>query len=146
MNLKDLNSFDFGFNWKETTTQKTITTNNIWFEYYSVVYNIGIMLYLIAENLVIQGNYTTLTLEQAKEAREKYSQALFYFEKIKNEIEDAVGNLIIRTEHVGSTAVIGMWAKPCIDIDVVIKNYSVFEFTDLNNSIKSFVMGVEICS
>ena len=86
MNLKDLNSFDFGFNWKETTTQKTITTNNIWFEYYSVVYNIGIMLYLIAENLVIQGNYTTLTLEQAKEAREKYSQALFYFEKIKNEI------------------------------------------------------------
>ena len=56
MNLNDLNSFCFGFNWKETTTQKTITSNNIWFEYYSVVYNIGIMLYLIAENIVIQGN------------------------------------------------------------------------------------------
>ena len=86
MNLNDLNSFCFGFNWKETTTQKTITSNNIWFEYYSVEYNIGIMLYLIAETQVIQSNYTTLSLEQAKEVREKYSQALFYFEKVKNEI------------------------------------------------------------
>ena len=49
------------------------------------------------------------------------------FEKIKNEIEDALGDLIIRTEHVGSTSVVGMWAKPCIDIDVVIKDYSVFD-------------------
>ena len=49
------------------------------------------------------------------------------FEKIKAEIENAIGNLIISVEHVGSTSVIGLSAKPCIDIDVVIKDYSVFD-------------------
>ena len=49
------------------------------------------------------------------------------FEKIKSEIENAIGNLIISVEHVGSTSVRGMSAKPCIDIDVVIKDYSVFD-------------------
>ena len=48
------------------------------------------------------------------------------FEKIKNELVAAIGNLIIGIEHVGSTSVEGMSAKPCIDIDVVIKDYSVF--------------------
>lgn len=49
------------------------------------------------------------------------------FEKIKNEIEDAIGDLIINIEHVGSTSVEGLSAKPCIDLDVVIKDYSVFD-------------------
>lgn len=49
------------------------------------------------------------------------------FEKIKNEIEDAIGDLLINIEHVGSTFVEGMSAKPCIDLDVVIKDYSVFD-------------------
>ena len=49
------------------------------------------------------------------------------FEEIKKEIENAIGDLIIGIEHVGSTAVEGLSAKPCIDIDVVIKDYSVFE-------------------
>ncbi len=49
------------------------------------------------------------------------------FEKIKGEIETAIGNLIIGIEHVGSTSVEGLSAKPCIDIDVVIKDYSVFD-------------------
>jgi GrpB-like predicted nucleotidyltransferase (UPF0157 family) len=48
------------------------------------------------------------------------------FEKIKCEIEKAIGDLIIGIEHVGSTSVEGMSAKPCIDIDVIIKDYSVF--------------------
>ena len=48
------------------------------------------------------------------------------FEKIKGEIEEAIGNLIIGIEHVGSTSVEGMSAKPCIDIDVIIKNHSAF--------------------
>ena len=48
------------------------------------------------------------------------------FEKIKGEIEEAIGDLIIGIEHVGSTSVEGASAKPCIDIDVVIKDYSVF--------------------
>jgi len=49
------------------------------------------------------------------------------FEKIKGEIETAIGDLIIGIEHVGSTSVEGLSAKPCIDIDVVIKDYSVFD-------------------
>ena len=48
------------------------------------------------------------------------------FEKIRNELVAAIGDLIISIEHVGSTSVEGMSAKPCIDIDVVIKDYSVF--------------------
>ena len=49
------------------------------------------------------------------------------FEDIKAEIDRVLDDLIIRIEHVGSTAVEGMSAKPCIDIDVVIKDYSVFD-------------------
>ena len=48
------------------------------------------------------------------------------FEEIKTEIEGEIGALIIGIEHVGSTSVEGMSAKPCIDIDVIIKDYSVF--------------------
>ena len=49
------------------------------------------------------------------------------FEAIKGEIERAVGDLVISIEHVGSTSVEGLSAKPCIDIDVVIEDYGVFE-------------------
>ena len=49
------------------------------------------------------------------------------FEEIKIEIEAEIGDLIIGIEHVGSTSVKGMSAKPCIDIDVIIKDYSVFD-------------------
>ncbi len=49
------------------------------------------------------------------------------FEEIKKEIEGAVGELIIDTLHVGSTSVEGLSAKPCIDVDVVIKDYGVFD-------------------
>ena len=48
------------------------------------------------------------------------------FEEIKTEIEAEIGDLIIGIEHVGSTSVEGMSAKPCIDIDVIIKDYSAF--------------------
>jgi GrpB-like predicted nucleotidyltransferase (UPF0157 family) len=49
------------------------------------------------------------------------------FEEIKKEIEQAVGDLIIGIEHVGSTAVEGLSAKPCIDIDVIIRDYAIFD-------------------
>ena len=49
------------------------------------------------------------------------------FEAIRDEIEAALGDLIIGIEHVGSTSVEGMSAKPCIDMDVIIKDYSVFD-------------------
>lgn len=49
------------------------------------------------------------------------------FTIIEKELENAVGDLIIGIEHVGSTSVEGLSAKPCIDIDMVIKDYSVFD-------------------
>ena len=49
------------------------------------------------------------------------------FEEIKREIEGAIGDLIVGIEHVGSTSVEGMSAKPVIDIDVIIKDYAVFD-------------------
>ena len=49
------------------------------------------------------------------------------FEKIKQELECALGDLVLSIEHVGSTSVEGLSAKPCIDIDVVIRDYTVFD-------------------
>lgn len=49
------------------------------------------------------------------------------FEAIKKEIESALGDLAIGIEHVGSTSVEGMSAKPCIDLDVIIKDGTVFD-------------------
>ena len=42
------------------------------------------------------------------------------FGEIKREIAEALGDLIVGIEHVGSTAVVGMSAKPCIDLDIII--------------------------
>lgn len=47
------------------------------------------------------------------------------FINIKNEIMDAIGTLAIAIEHVGSTSVEGLAAKPIIDIDVVVKSGNV---------------------
>lgn len=44
------------------------------------------------------------------------------FLKIKSDIMTMLENLIIGVEHVGSTSVQGLSAKPIIDIDVVIKD------------------------
>ena len=49
------------------------------------------------------------------------------FLMIREELASALGQLALRIEHVGSTSVEGLSAKPIIDIDVVIKDYSVFE-------------------
>lgn len=49
------------------------------------------------------------------------------FEDIRQEVEAALGGLIIGIEHVGSTSVEGLSAKPCIDVDVVIKDYTVLD-------------------
>lgn len=49
------------------------------------------------------------------------------FLKIKDELTNALGQLAMRIEHVGSTSVENLSAKPIIDIDVVIKDHTVFE-------------------
>ena len=55
---------------------------------------------------------------------ESWKQA---FEDIKSELDEALGDLALRIEHVGSTSVEGLSAKPIIDIDVVIENESKLE-------------------
>ena len=44
------------------------------------------------------------------------------FAEIAHEIRDALGDLALRIEHVGSTSVPGLSAKPIIDLDVVIRD------------------------
>lgn len=48
------------------------------------------------------------------------------FEAIRRELAEALGSLALRIEHVGSTSVPGLSAKPIIDLDVVISDDSVF--------------------
>ena len=44
--------------------------------------------------------------------------------EIKDEIQNALGKLSLDIEHVGSTSVRGLSAKPIIDIDIIIRDYS----------------------
>lgn len=47
------------------------------------------------------------------------------FLSLKQVLENVLEDLIIGIEHVGSTSVKGLGAKPILDIDVVIEDYSV---------------------
>ncbi len=49
------------------------------------------------------------------------------FHEIEDELTKALGQLPVRIEHVGSTSVQGLSAKPIIDIDIVINDYSDLE-------------------
>jgi len=49
------------------------------------------------------------------------------FERIKKELSPIIDDSVLAIEHVGSTSVEGLAAKPIIDIDIVIKNYNFFE-------------------
>ena len=49
------------------------------------------------------------------------------FETIEQHLLSVVKNIITGIEHIGSTSVEGLSAKPIIDIDIVIKDYSVFD-------------------
>ena len=49
------------------------------------------------------------------------------FAAIKAELQEALDGLALRIEHVGSTSVPGLSAKPIIDIDVVIRDESILE-------------------
>ena len=53
------------------------------------------------------------------------------FATIKDELASTLSESILGIEHVGSTSVPGLAAKPVIDIDVVIKDYSVFELVKM---------------
>ena len=49
------------------------------------------------------------------------------FTEIAGEIRAALGELAVDIQHVGSTSVPGLSAKPIVDIDVVIRDDSVFD-------------------
>ena len=57
------------------------------------------------------------------------------FMEIKNELAQALGELAISIEHVGSTSVEGLAAKPIIDIDVVVKKENINDVVSALNSI-----------
>ena len=46
------------------------------------------------------------------------------FASIHKVVTSALGPLAQRVEHVGSTSVPGLWAKPIVDIDVVIQSWA----------------------
>ncbi len=48
------------------------------------------------------------------------------FEEIREGLKSVLAGLCIGIEHVGSTSVPGLWAKPIIDIDVVISSRLMF--------------------
>ena len=48
------------------------------------------------------------------------------FSKIKAMLNSYIGDQIIKIEHVGSTSVEGLGAKPIIDVDVVMDSYEIF--------------------
>ncbi|ERI92381.1 hypothetical protein HMPREF1982_02363 [Clostridiales bacterium oral taxon 876 str. F0540] len=58
------------------------------------------------------------------------------FKKIKLELEKVLGDSIITIEHVGSTSVEGLSAKPIIDIDIIIKSYD--DFKEVKSRLENF--------
>lgn len=54
-----------------------------------------------------------------------------HFELLRRRVGSALGDLAIAVEHVGSTSVEGLSAKPIIDLDIVIEDNSV-----LNEAVK----------
>lgn len=59
---------------------------------------------------------------------EKYNENWpIEFEKLKKKFEKALNELDYRIEHVGSTSVPGLAAKPILDIDIIVKNKETME-------------------
>lgn len=44
------------------------------------------------------------------------------FEELASKLRAILGNLVLRIEHVGSTAVLGLAAKPVIDLDIAVNS------------------------
>lgn len=57
------------------------------------------------------------------------------FQKIKLYLEKALENSVLAIEHVGSTSIEGLPAKPIIDIDVIIESYDTFK--DVKSRLKN---------
>ena len=69
-----------------------------------------------------------------------------FFEEEKRLLEKTFGNIIIAIEHVGSTAIPGISAKPIIDINVGVKSLSVAQnmqgkFEEIGYEYRPFIEG-----
>ena len=58
------------------------------------------------------------------------------FRRIADEINAVLGELIIAIEHVGSTSVPGLAAKPIIDVDVLIRSNA--QFAEIRDRLERF--------
>lgn len=66
---------------------------------------------------------------------EKYNYKWNYeFKRLKLYFQEIFKDTTISIEHIGSTAVCGLAAKPIIDIDIVIEDYKNFE--EIKNKLK----------
>lgn len=54
-------------------------------------------------------------------------QWVIEFEKLRAFLSSVCGNLIVEIHHVGSTSVVGLAAKPILDVDIEIKSHDDFE-------------------
>lgn len=63
------------------------------------------------------------------------------FEKLKSVFQNCLKTLIRGIEHVGSTAVPGLSAKPIIDIDIIISNKE--QFDEIKSTLKK--LGYTYC-
>lgn len=70
----------------------------------------------------IEGVFDLWALEVTKEivVREYDPEWPRFFEAIRGHLWPAVGSLVVRADHVGSTSVEGLAAKPIIDVDLVV--------------------------
>jgi len=78
------------FSWKDTLTGDFYNSNNMNLEYYSVLYNLGILYSLMGRCV----NIADPELEEAKhkEAIKNFQYAAWIFDKIKQEISNNLSN------------------------------------------------------
>ena len=50
------------------------------------------------------------------------------FEKIRQDIQILLPGKFLDIEHIGSTAVVGLSAKPCIDVDIILDDLTEMDF------------------
>lgn len=56
------------------------------------------------------------------------------FIEVKAQIEGLWGDNVVDIQHIGSTAVLGAWAKPILDVAVVLKSYANMDVTALTKA------------
>ncbi len=64
------------------------------------------------------------------------------FQKEKVELEKLLGNIAKSIEHIGSTAIIGIKAKPVIDIAIGVDNFQ--DFLDIQDKFKDYTLKIDL--